>query len=151
MIWKQRGIIFFIEICMCFQKITLLRIFGAVFFSPALSVPFQSLTINPIQSLYLQESSSALLFVKEKITANSPTLMNSPEVTCQQMYLRWEIQSLFLKEEHFEASMKFVNMQKGNGFKIKLKILYLPFVCGYSHGSNYKLSELWNNSNWFVG
>lgn len=35
------------------------------------------------------------------------------------------------------------------GLKIEQKILYLPFVCGY--GFNYKLSELWNNSNWFGG
>lgn len=74
-----RIIFFFIEICICSQKLISMRIFGGVFFSPA---PFPSLTINPIQSLCLQVSSSPLLFAKEKIHANSPTLMDSPKVTC---------------------------------------------------------------------
>lgn len=39
--------------------------------------------------------------------------------------------------------------KKGKGLKMEQKILYLPFVCEY--GFNYKLSELWNNSNWFGG
>lgn len=69
------------------------------FFAPDLSAPFPSLTINPIQFLCLQVSSSALLFVKEKITANSPTLMNSPEVICQQMHLRWEMVALIIFKE----------------------------------------------------
>lgn len=93
----QIRIIFFIEICICSQKLTLMRIFGDFF--PALCSPFPSLTVNPIQFLCLQVSSSALLFVKEKITANSPTLMNSPKVTCQQMYLRREMASVIIFKE----------------------------------------------------
>lgn len=41
--------------------------------------------------------------------------------------------------------MKFTATQKGKGLKIELKILRLPFVCGYSHGFKYKLSELQNS------
>lgn len=148
----QIRIVFFIEICVCSQKLTSIRIFGGFvfFFSPVLSAPFPSLTINPIQFLCLQVSSSALLFVRgnhcqqpntdgqsqSNLPANAPETGNAFTHYLQRkniLKLPW---TLWI-------------CKKGKGLKMEQKILYLPFVCEY--GFNYKLSELWNNSNWFGG
>ena len=90
---KIRIIFFFNEIGTCSKKLTLMRIFRVPSPAPApsLTAPLPHLAIKPIQLLCLQGSSPASPLVKKKITANSPTLMNSPEVTCQQTYLRWEM------------------------------------------------------------
>lgn len=84
---QMKAIFFFSKICMCTK--------GPIFEFLAqhlliLSLP-HFLAAKPTQFLCLQVSSSASPLVKTQITANSPTVMNGPKVTCQQMYPRWEM------------------------------------------------------------
>lgn len=113
--------------------------FWRCFFSPA---PFPSLTINPIQSLCLQVSSSPLLFAKEKIHANSPTLMDSPKVTCQQMHLRWEMVSLIIFKERTFWIFHEVYEYAKRAWKSNRRYFTCPLSVGMGLTTNYLNYEI---------